>query len=851
MEPVTRESGLAERLEEIVHAPLLLVAVDFDGTIAPIAPHPDQAAAHPAALAALTALARLPQTRVAIVSGRPLLELERLVPAADVDRVGCHGAEVAGDRALVLPEERRLSLAKAQELGSAAAARLAGSHVEVKPAGVTFHWRGCDPAAAAPLVEQLRGELARLPGVRVLDGKAIVEAIVAGTDKGRALERLRHRAGATHVLYLGDDVTDDDAFKTLRGGDLGVAVGDGERATRHRVEDTIAASVLLAQVRSRRADWLARAERLFPPIERHVLLSDQRALALLDPRGRISWACLPRLDSSALFAELVGGPDRGYFEVRPADDSEPTAQRYRGDSLIVETEWPGLRVVDYLDTSGGRAFQRAGRSDLLRVVEGRGAVRISFAPCVGYGRAATRLVAARDGLVVEGVREECVLRAPGVRFEIRESGHHSIAEAVVELGAQPLALELRYGTRALGPAPEPEATRRERTAQHWSAWARTLTLPATARDLVLRSALTLRALTYGPTGAIAAAATTSLPEQLGGTRNWDYRLCWPRDASLAAAALAELGALGPGIKLLDWMLGLFDRLDPGALLAPVYTVAGNSVAPEAELSDLSGYRGSRPVRVGNLASEQVQLDVFGPIVELMALLSDRGAPLSWDHWRMLETLMGALQGRWHEPDAGIWEIRGPLRHHVHTKAMSWQAADRACRVASYLGRECGEWQRLRDAIAADLLANGPRASDQSFGAAYGGEQADASALFVGLSGLLPPDDPRFVATVERVERELLEGNVVRRYSYDDGLAGSDGGFHYCTTWLVRAWLLRGKVDEARRLFDAYCATAGPTGLLAEEHDGRRGVALGNFPQAYSHAGLIEAALAIERFKTRS
>ncbi len=363
----------------------------------------------------------------------------------------------------------------------------------------------------------------------------------------------------------------------------------------------------------------------------------------------------------------------------------------------------------------------------------------------------------------------------------------------------------------------------------------------------MRSALTLKALTSGPTGAIAAAATTSLPEQMGGCRNWDYRLCWPRDASIAATALARIGAIGPGLKLLDWMLGILDRMEPGNVVAPVYTVSGGHVGPEAELSEFRGYRESRPVRIGNAASQQVQLDVYGPIVELVAVLGRCGAPLSYDHWRMVEAIVATVAQHWKDPDHGIWEVRGPLRQHVHTKVMCWLALDQACSVARYMGRASEDWTRLRGDIAEDLLENGPRTSDGSFGASYGGADSDAAALSVGLSGLLAPDDPRFVATVARVEGELLRAPIVYRYrpDFDDGLPGIEGGFLLCTPWLIQAYARMGRRRDARSLFDQYVSLAGPLGLFAEEHDPVHGTALGNYPQAYSHAGLIESALAID------
>lgn len=838
------ESLLAPRLEELARTPILLVGAEFDGTLAAVDADPSAVVADPVGMAALRTLADLPETHAAILSGRALADLARRAAGAPrVQLVGSHGGEIAPAASHALSDEQSRALERARAAVVRAAESLAGALVEEKPAGVAFHYRRADAAAAEPVVARLRAELTALPTVKLRTGRKLLEASVEEADLGRALERLRRHVGATGVVFIGDDVTDEDAFQTLGKGDLGVKVGDGDSVALHRVADPAAVARLLAGLVERRRAYLDSSVSV--PIEHHALLSDQRTALLVTPAGRITWGCLPRIDSAALFAELLGGPTRGFFEVRSADGAPPTDQRYVDTTLILETSWPTFKVTDYLDASGGRAFQRAGRTDLLRVVEGSGVARIVFAPRVDFGRSPTRLRAAEGGLIVEGLREACVLHAPGVPFRMNDDGPHDIAVADVELGSAPLVLELRYGTNSLAAPPDAEATRRARTATIWSAWTKSLQLPRTAPELCLRSALTLKALTSGPSGAIAAAATTSLPEQIGGVRNWDYRLCWPRDAAIAATALAGLGATGPGLKLLDWMLGILDRVEPGSVVAPVYTVSGGYVGTEGELSEFSGYRDSRPVRVGNAAAQQLQLDVYGPIVELLAVLSRRGAPLSFEHWRMVEAIVESVAAHWQEPDHGIWEVRGPLRHHVHTKAMCWLALDRACTVAGYVGRTCSDWLALRTAIAEEITTKGPRPSDQSFGAIYGGAESDAAALWVGLSGLLPPDDPRFVATVARVERELLVPPTVYRYRYDDGLPGLEGGFNLCTTWLIRAYALLGRKADAKKLFEQFAAVAGPLGLFAEEHDPVHDVALGNYPQAYSHAGLIEAALAID------
>jgi GH15 family glucan-1,4-alpha-glucosidase len=394
--------------------------------------------------------------------------------------------------------------------------------------------------------------------------------------------------------------------------------------------------------------------------------------------------------------------------------------------------------------------------------------------------------------------------------------------------------------------PDPRA-RFDATCRWWKSWVQSLEVPCIEPALVGRSALLLKGLFHESTGAIAAAATTSLPETIGGVRNWDYRYCWLRDAALAAASLVRIGGTLEAMRYLDWVLNVLDHTPSPDRLQPLYTLAGTPLGPEAEISELAGYRGSRPVRIGNAASMQLQLDVFGPIVDLVALLAERHAPLSGAHWRLVDAMVQAVSARWHEPDYGIWEIRRPRRHHVHSKVMCWLTIDRAISTsANLLDTERPQWVALRDQIALDILEHGFDAGAATFKAAYDGTDIDAASLHVGLSGLLSPDDPRFLGTIHAVERELRDGPVVYRYRSDDGLPGIEGGFHLCTAWLIQAYLLAGRIDDAHSLFDQMISLVGPTGLMAEEYDPAGNVALGNVPQAYSHLGLIDCAVALAR-----
>ena len=411
------------------------------------------------------------------------------------------------------------------------------------------------------------------------------------------------------------------------------------------------------------------------PIERHSLLSDQRTAAIVTPDARVVWLCAPQIDSPPLLAELLGGPAAGFLAVRPVEGAGDPVQRYVGDSMVLETSWDSMSVIDYLDCSGGLPTEPAGRSRLVRVLTGTGKALVEFAPFRGSG--GRRLECSASGIEVSnGDTRAACLRSSGLDWHIESHGRDDIVRAEVDLSNGPVVVELLCGAGA-GEYTSAEPQRRSATIEHWRTWVDRLTLPRLQTDLVRRSALVLKALCHGPTGAIIAAPTTSLPQELGGSRNWDYRYCWMRDASMAAATLVRLGSIDEAMDLLDWLLRLIDSegvdLDH---LAPIYTVDGRALPPERSDPDLPGYAGSRPVRIGNAAEQQVQTDVFGPIMELIWRLGRAGAPLGERHWRLVELLVDAVGRRWREPDQGIWEIRAAPRHHVHSKTMCWMAVDR-------------------------------------------------------------------------------------------------------------------------------------------------------------------------------
>lgn len=827
---------LRRALVRLARTPRLLVACDYDGTLAPIVQDPSRALPSQESVTALRALAQLSATTVAVISGRALRDLATLsrLPS-EIQLVGSHGSEFdVGFVHDLQPQARQLRDDLAAEL-SRITEGAPGTSLETKPASVALHLRQAEPEVGKRVLKAARDGPCRWDGVQVTEGKAVIELAVVQTDKGQALDVLRHRVGASAAVFLGDDVTDEKAFARLHGPDLGVKVGPGDTRAGQRVNSTDDVALALAFLLEERRTWLYGEQAV--PIERHSMLSNGRAVALLTPDARVSWLCHPEPDSAAIFAELLGGPTAGYFSVRPDRNGLPLGQRYAPGTMTVETRWSRLLVTDYLDH-----VTAPQRTDLIRVITGETAAVVDFAPRPEFGNVQVRLEAEPGGLRVLGTSEPIVLRSPGVSWEISSDGAHHSARAEVTPGEGAVVLELRCGSDDLTAAPLPEAQRRETAGEYWSRWAAGLTLPRVERDLVLRSALTLRGLCHADSGGIMAAATTSLPEELGGVRNWDYRFCWLRDGSLTAQALVSLGSTREAEGFLDWLHNVLSTLTGPERLHPLYTLQGSGLGPEAVIDTLPGYAGSRPVRVGNLANTQVQLDVFGPVVELITALAVRRDVLSDRDWQLVCAMTEAVTRRWREPDHGIWEERAAARHHVYSKVMCWLTIDRALALASRYGRspEPG-WEQLRADIAADVLTRGWNTQVEAFTTAYDGTDLDAASLHVGLSGLIEPEDERFQATVTAIESDLRSGSTVYRYRRDDGLPGNEGGFHLCAAWLVEAYLATGRRVEAQQLFQQLVDVAGPTGLLSEEYDPMAERSLGNHPQAYSHLGLIRCA----------
>lgn len=839
---------LRRMIVQLARTPRLLVACDYDGTLAPIVGDPSQAKPLPESVHAMRSLAALPTTTTAVISGRALRDLATLsrLPA-EVHLVGSHGSEFdVGFVHELDPDTTQLRTQLQRSVQEITASR-PGITLEAKPASVAVHLRRADPDEAESALDELRSGPATWEGVQVTEGKSVMELAVVETDKGNAFEALRHQVGSTGAIFLGDDVTDEKVFSVLSGPDIGIKVGEGETLADYRVTDTTGVATALALLMEERRTWLYGEQA--PAIERLSMLANERTVALLTPDARLTWMCHPGPDSTAVFADLLGGPAAGHFSVRPdlpqTDTSNgaprstlPLGQRYIPGTMTVETRWSRLLVTDYLEHGGN-----SHRTDLIRVISGSTRAVVEFAPRPEFGQVPVRLTAESGGLRVHGTSEPMVLYSPGVQWQITSDGMHESAHADLDLSEDsPTVLELRCGTEELAASGSSEQQRRAAANNYWSKWVDQLRLPEVETDLVVRSALTLRGLCNTDTGGIMAAATTSLPEEIGGVRNWDYRYCWLRDGAMSARALVSLGSTSEAEAFLDWLHRVMDTLPGPERLHPLYSLAGGTLGPEAVIDTLPGYAGSRPVRVGNLADQQVQLDVFGPVVELATDLAQAYGKLRDADWELVKGMAEAVSRRWFEPDHGIWEERDVPRHHVYSKVMCWVTVDRALKLATRYDRPADpSWEQLREQIAEDVLKNGWHPDVQAFTTAYEGSDLDAASLHVGLSGLIDPSDERFRATVTAIESELRSGSTVYRYRRDDGLPGTEGGFHLCATWLIEAYLLTNRRTEAEELFQQIVDNAGPTGLLPEEYDPIAERSLGNHPQAYSHLGLIRCA----------
>ena len=581
------------------------------------------------------------------------------------------------------------------------------------------------------------------------------------------------------------------------------------------------------------------------PLEDYALIGDMYTAALVGRDGSVDWLCLPRFDSDACFAALLGGPEHGRWQLAPAGDHRPARRRYRGDSLVLETEFTTpdgvVRVVDCMPVGGERV-------DLVRRVEGvsgRVPMHTELALRFGFGHTEPWLRRLDGRLLAVAGPNTVVLDGP-VSLAAVEAGTVACQFDVAAGEAVDFQLSWSDLGRPVAPAPDVAAAIDD-TQQWWQRWADRCRHQGPYRDPVVRSLLTLKALTYAPTGGIVAAPTSSLPEQLGGVRNWDYRFCWIRDATFTLLALLDGGYTEEAVAWREWLLrAVAGRPDQMQIM---YGVRGERRLTEVEIGWLPGYEGSAPVRVGNAAAEQFQLDVYGELMDALHIARTNGIEPDPDAWRVQRELMDFLESRWREPDEGIWEIRGPRRDFTHSKVMAWVAADRAIQAVERFGLAgpTDRWRRLRAEIFDEVCDNGYDPERETFSQYYGSKTLDASLLLIPAVGFLPPDDPRVLGTIAAVERELCPDGFVQRYTqtadtaHIDGLPPGEGAFLACTFWLADAHALAGHAGRARQIFEQVVGLSNDLGLLAEEYDVGRRRMVGNFPQALSHLQLVDTA----------
>ena len=581
-------------------------------------------------------------------------------------------------------------------------------------------------------------------------------------------------------------------------------------------------------------------------IEDYALIGDCETAALVNREGSIDWLCFPRFDSPACFSALLGNPEHGRWLIAPAGEVTSVRRWYQDDTLVLETEFTTaegvVSLIDFMPI-------RSGFPDLVRLVvgrKGRVPMRLELVIRFDYGDIVPWVRNLPDGLTAVAGPDCLRLRTP---VPLRGEQYRTVAEFEVDEG-QRIPFDLTWF-----PSHEQKVSHLDveaslkQTRAWWTDWSGTCTVAGPWRDAVVRSLITLKALTYRPTGAIVAAPTTSLPELFGGVRNWDYRYCWLRDATFTLLALLNAGYTDEARAWREWLVrAVAGRPEQIHIM---YGIRGERRLIEFELPWLPGFESSSPVRVGNAAFSQFQLDVFGEVLDATHQASRLGVPLDENAWRIDTALVTYLETAWKEPDEGIWEVRGPRRHFTHSKMMAWVAMDRAVKGVEQFGLEgpVERWRGIRDTIHEEVCREGFNADVGAFVQFYGSTQLDASLLMMPLVGFLPATDDRVRGTVEAIERELTHDGFVSRYKPVedvDGLPPGEASFLLCSFWMVDNLTLLGRHDDATRLFERLLAVRNDVGLLAEGYDTEHKRLAGNFPQAFSHIGLINTALNLTR-----
>ncbi len=578
------------------------------------------------------------------------------------------------------------------------------------------------------------------------------------------------------------------------------------------------------------------------PIEDYALIGNCRTAALVGSDGSIDWLCFPRFDSGACFAALLGGPEHGRWLMAPTDAVRKTLRKYRKDTLVLETDFETetgtARVIDFMPLADRHW-------DLVRVVEGLDgsvAMRMELIIRFDYGsivpwvhRVGHKLLATAGPDTLELVSSVAV----------HGENMKTVAEFQLAKGQRVhFTLSYRRSYVRRERALDTEIALQQ-TDKHWRGWSERCTYRGPWREVVLRSLITLKALTYVPTGGMVAAPTTSLPESRGGTRNWDYRYCWLRDAAFTLNALLATGYHKEALAWREWLL----RAAAGSPrdLQILYSLTGKHRIDETVLEWLPGYSGAAPVRLGNAASRQFQLDVYGEVMDTLHLARIAGMETELDTWNIQVKILEFLESRWQQPDEGIWEVRGPRRHFTHSKVMAWVAFDRAIKDMEAFGLEgpIERWKQIRDAIHVQVCSQGFDAKRNTFVQYYGSKQLDASLLLMPLVGFLPPEDPRVRGTVEAIEKNLIVDGLVLRYSTNhdtDGLPPGEGAFLPCSFWLVDCLILCGRRPQGEALFERLVSLCNDLGLFSEEYDTKGHQMLGNFPQALTHMALVNSAI---------
>lgn len=581
-----------------------------------------------------------------------------------------------------------------------------------------------------------------------------------------------------------------------------------------------------------------------PRIEDHALIGDMHTAALVAKDGSIDWLCLPAFDSDACFAALLGTTNNGRWRIAPTVPVSEVQLRYRKDTLILETDFitdaGTVRLIDFMPPRRGREHPQVCRT--LRCIQGTVPVRSEIAPRLAFGRAvprilpmdgATKLFAGPDALYLRGGPTD---GSPAL-----------VAEFPLSQGTE-VSYSLSYGrSYEEPPRTEDVAVAERATEEFWTRWCSTLHVPAPYRDMVIRSLITLKACIYQPTGGIVAAPTSSLPETPGGVRNWDYRFCWLRDGALSIRSLILAGLREEAREFFEWMLRAIAG-DP-AQVQIMYGIRGERRLSEVELEWLDGYEGARPVRVGNAAFDQRQLDIYGEVAMVLYEASQRFDAHRPEAVQALINIARHTAKVWHLPDRGIWEMRGPERSFTASKVAAWTALDRAIRYVEEHGlkESVGDLRETRKAIFDEVCSEGFNSNLNTFTQYYGGTGLDASLLFIPMSGFLPATDARVIGTVTALERDLLRDGLLLRFKPEaevDGLSGEEGVFLACSFWLAGVYQMMGRKEDARRMFERAASTRNDLGLLAEEYDPKNHRQLGNFPQAFSHFALVNAAFAL-------